>query len=310
MNGTGGSPACDLGGVNGILLLDKPAGISSNKALQIARRALGAAKAGHTGNLDVAATGLLPLCFGQATKVCGFLLEADKRYLAEVQLGVRSTTGDAEGDLTPTGVPPPRADAEILSALAPFVGEIAQVPPMHSALKHRGQPLYRLARQGVEIPRGARNVTIYALELVGREGAVLSLDVRCSKGTYIRTLAEDVGKRLGCGAYLAGLRRLEAGRFKLADALTLDTVVALAEAGRATEIPLIAADAALDALPAVSLSAEAVRRFRQGQPQALARPALTGMVRVYAQDGGFVGVGITGADASLRAKRVFDPLTD
>lgn len=305
MSAAGGRQVRGNVDVTGILLLDKPAGISSNRALQIARRAVGAAKAGHTGNLDVAATGLLPLCFGEATKVCGFLLDADKRYLAEARLGVRSSTGDAEGELTPTGIPPPSEDDEILAAVAAFRGEITQVPPMYSALKHGGQPLYRLARQGIEIPREPRKVTIHALELVRRDAATVTLDVRCSKGTYIRTLVEDLGQRLGCGAYLSGLRRLEAGSFRLADALSLDAVEAFASAGRSAEIPLFAADSALADLPVVALDAFATERFRQGQPQVLATPLPQGMVRVYAQDGVFVGVGIAGADASLRAKRVF-----
>src|SRR4029079_13276775 len=205
--------------LDGILVLDKPAGISSNAALQHAKRLFEAAKAGHSGTLDPLASGVLPVLFGEATKFSSFLLDADKEYLADVRLGVRTKTGDAEGEVISRSAVT-IDDAALEPALARFRGEIDQVPPMHSALKYGGRPLYEMARRGVTVPRAPRRVAIHALELIERSGDLLRIRVACSKGTYVRVLAEDLGAALGPGAHLAALRRTIAGRFTLAQAVT------------------------------------------------------------------------------------------
>ena len=292
--------------VDGILLLDKPPGISSNHALQRVRRALRAAKAGHTGNLDVAASGLLPLCLGEATKVCGFLLDADKRYQARVAFGAETSTGDREGEVIfESGFPPPDT-AAITSALATLQGEQWQVPPMYSALKRQGQPLYRLARQGLEVEREPRRVTLYGLDLLWHEGPEALIDVRCSKGTYVRSLAVDLGRLLGCGAHLADLRRLEAGPYELTRAHPL----ALFESGEhppeVLDELLLPADSALPVLPALELAADAARRISLGQRVCapIGDGVAPGLRRLYAPSGRFMGVGEVESDGSLRPRRL------
>ncbi len=211
--------------IDGVVLLDKPEGLSSNHALQRARRALDARKAGHTGTLDPFATGLLVCCLGRATRLSGRLLDADKTYEATLQLGVETATGDPEGEITARAAQVPALDAEVLEpVLAAFRGEIEQVPPMHSALKRDGRPLYAYAREGVVLERAARTVSIHALELLWVQGTQLRIRVCCSKGTYIRTLAEDIGRRLGCGAHLVALRRTRVGPFDVAQAVTLEAL--------------------------------------------------------------------------------------
>lgn len=283
-----------------MLLLDKPAGISSNTALQEAKRLLGAAKAGHAGTLDPLASGLLPLLFGEATKFARFGLDSDKTYLAAVRLGVRTATGDAEGEVLER-----RAvevdDAQVAAALGRFRGEIAQVPPMYSALKRDGRPLYELARAGKTVEREARRVTIHELELQQRAGNLLRLRVRCSKGTYIRQLAEDLGEALGTCAHLEALRRTGAGDFMLSQAVDLDRFRDMDEAGR--QACLLPADSLLAALPAVRLAAEETLRFRRGQAvQADLAPAAA--CRVLGDTGALLGVGEAGADGKLRPLRL------
>ncbi len=247
--------------VHGVLLLDKPLGLSSNDALQKAKRLYRAEKAGHTGTLDPLATGLLPLCFGAATKFSQISLDADKRYLATLKLGVTTTTADAEGDvLQRREVSVTRADIE--AACARFTGPIQQVPPMHSALKRDGKPLYEYARAGIEVEREPRSVTIHHIAIVGGEHGEWQLDVQCSKGTYIRTLAEDIGAALGCGAYLAGLRRTGSGALTLDRALTLDQLAAMTEEER--DAALAAADALVADWPEVRLGTEDAGRFLSG----------------------------------------------
>lgn len=247
--------------VHGVLLLDKPIGASSNQALQKCRWLLQAEKGGHTGVLDPLATGLLPLCFGDATKFAQRMLDADKRYLAHVRLGATTTTGDAEGEvLLERPVVVSRADVD--AAVARFTGPIMQVPPMYSALKHQGKALYEYARAGETIAREARPVTIYAIEVLSFEGETLVLDVRCSKGTYIRTLAEDMGELLGCGAHLTGLRRTATAGFKLEDAITVEQFEALELAER--DAMLLPADSLLADLPAVTLDAAATAKLTHG----------------------------------------------
>jgi len=285
--------------IDGVLLLDKPLGLTSNDALQKARRLFSAAKGGHTGTLDPAATGLLPLCFGEATKFSADLLNADKTYEAVLQLGVTTDSGDAEGQVVATA-PMTVDEAAIRQALPRFMGDIQQVPPMHSALKHQGRPLYELARQGIEVTREARTVTIHALDWLGLDGTSLTLRVRCSKGTYIRTLAADLGQMLGCGAHLTTLRRTAVGDLDLTGAVTLAELATLTEAERQQRLQPV--DALLRSLPRVDLDEPAADRFSHGNPVDLP-PHLSGKIRVYAADR-LIGVGEPGADRRLWPKRL------
>jgi tRNA pseudouridine55 synthase len=263
--------------VHGVLLLDKPLGLSSNDALQKAKRLYRAEKAGHTGTLDPLATGLLPLCFGAATKFSQVSLDADKRYLATLKLGVTTTTADAEGDVVETR-PVQVSLAQMQAACARHTGPIRQVPPMHSALKRDGKALYEYARAGIEVERDARSVTIHAIDIVGGEHDVWTLDVRCSKGTYIRTLAEDIGTALGCGAHLGGLRRTGSGALSLQGALTLEQLAAMSEEER--DAALQDADALLADWPVVRLGTEDAGRFLTGLRRRTVLPDAPN-VRVY-----------------------------
>lgn len=266
--------------LHGVILLDKPLGLSSNDALQKVKRLLRAEKAGHTGTLDPLATGLLPLCFGAATKFSQVSLDADKRYTATLKLGVTTTTGDAEGEVLTTHPVLPEAvnDATVAAACAAWTGDIEQVPPMHSALKHQGRALYEYAREGVEVERAPRSVCIHTIDILGRHDDVLTLDVRCSKGTYIRTLAQDIGAHLGCGAHLIGLRRTGSGALGLDGALTLAQLEAMSEAER--EACLQPADVLLADWPEVVLSEEDAGRFLSGLRRRLRLPDMP-QVRVY-----------------------------
>lgn len=272
--------------VNGVLLLDKPHGMTSNSALQSARRLLNAAKAGHTGTLDPMATGLLPVTFGEATKFSADLLEADKSYRATFKLGVKTSTGDADGTVLErldVGVSTSGIDA----VLSRFIGTIEQVPPMHSALKRDGQPLYKLARAGVEVERAPRQITVHRLELVEHRGDLVVVDVDCSKGTYVRVLAEDIGRELGCGAHLSALRRTRAGRLSIDDAVTLAALEAMApEARRARLLP---EDELLGSLATVQLDDVLAGRFRQGQRLALDAEPRGHRVRVYGSTNELLG---------------------
>ena len=285
--------------VDGVLLLDKPIGLTSNDALQKARRLFSAAKGGHTGTLDPLATGLLPLCFGEATKFSADLLDADKTYEAELKLGVTTDSGDAEGQIIATVAVDVEKDA-IFKVLPQFVGDIAQVPPMHSALKRNGRPLYELARKGIEVEREARAVTIHAIELLAFSGDRVTLRVSCSKGTYIRVLAADIGTALGCGAHLVGLRRTRVGDLDLARSVTLAELESMDEAGRAGRLQPV--DALLHSLPLLNLDGAAAERFRHGNPVDLAA-GLAGKIRVYVDDR-LIGVGEPGSDGRLWPKRL------
>lgn len=268
--------------VHGVLLLDKAAGHSSNDVLIKAKRLLNAQKAGHTGTLDPFATGLLPLCFGEATKFAQDLLDADKTYETVVHLGVSTTTGDTEGEVMETRVVDV-TPGQIEAVLAQFRGEIDQVPPMYSALKRDGKPLYEYARAGVTLERDARRVTIHALELLDYRAPFLRLRVRCSKGTYIRVLGQDIGTALGCGAHLQELRRTEVGALSLKRAATLETLAETPETGR--ESLLAPVDALLSTFPAISLPQQLATRFLHGQRLALGKEGFAlpaaGRVRVY-----------------------------
>ncbi|MFZ6674729.1 tRNA pseudouridine(55) synthase TruB [Undibacterium sp. Xuan67W] len=271
--------------VHGVLLLDKPVGLSSNDALIKAKRLFNAQKAGHTGTLDPFATGLLPLCFGEATKFSQDLLEADKTYQTIVHLGISSTTGDTEGEVIETSSVS-ASEQQIQHVLEQFRGDIQQVPPMYSALKRDGKPLYEYARAGITLEREARAVSIHLLELVNYEAPFLTLNVCCSKGTYIRVLGEDIGKALGCGAHLQALRRTHVGHLVLEKSITLDALTEMDEASRFSLLAPV--DALLSSFPKIELSDELAKRFLQGQRLALGKedilvPADIGRVRVYRQ---------------------------
>ncbi len=285
--------------VDGVLLLDKPLGMTSNDALQKARRLFSAAKGGHTGTLDPLATGLLPLCFGEATKFSADLLDADKTYEAVLRLGVTTDSGDAEGKVIATAEVNVEA-TQVADVLPQFVGDIQQIPPMHSALKRDGRPLYELARQGIEVEREARAVTIHAIECLAFSGDALTLRVACSKGTYIRVLAADIGRVLGCGAHLTALRRTVVGDLTLENAVTLAELAAIDEAERGERLSPV--DALLQSLPMVMLEGVEANRFKHGNPVAL--PAgLAGKMRVYAE-GRLIGVGEPGPGGLLWPKRL------
>jgi tRNA pseudouridine55 synthase len=287
--------------IDGVLLLDKPPGMTSNAALQKAKRLLNAAKAGHTGTLDPMATGLLPICFGEATKFAGELLAADKRYAATVRLGVRTDTADAEGRITQTR-PVAVTREQVEAALARFRGDILQVPPMHSALKRDGKPLYEYARQGIELERTPRTVSVHALDLRAFAEDRLEFDVSCSKGTYIRTLAQDIGEVLGCGGHLTALRRTRIGNLDLESAITLDALEALpAESRHALLQP---ADALLAGLPMLGLDEAAAQRFSHGQAVPAGEGSPAGQWRVYAADGRFLGLGRTDLDGRVAPVRL------
>ena len=295
--------------IDGILVLDKPAGVSSNRALQMAKRLYNAAKAGHTGSLDPLATGVLPLCFGEATKFSQFLLDADKAYESSFLLGAATDTGDAEGAILETCDTTGLTEADVAAALDTFRGEIEQVPSMYSAIKHQGQPLYKLARQGVEVERKARRVVIKQLELRNFEaGAQARLDIylECSKGTYVRSVAEDLGKLLGCGAHVVSLRRTQAGPFSLQDSVTMSTLEALSANERQADMDalLLPADTAVKALPLVKLSESGGYYIRQGQPVQVPNAPCDGMVRVALETGEFLGVGEILDDGRVAPRRL------
>jgi len=272
--------------VDGVLLLDKPVGLSSNAVLQRAKRLFNAEKAGHTGTLDPMASGLLPLCFGEATKFARFLLDADKCYRAHVRFGITTTTQDAEGDVViaqPVALDPTQIEA----ALPAFTGELRQTPPAHSALKFQGRNYYEYARKGIEIPRSPREVEVKMLTLIDWSSPIATLDVVCSKGTYIRTLAADLGAALGCGAHLAGLRRTATGGFGVDEAISLDGLAGIDEEAR--DALLRPVDCLLDALPRLDVAGDDAIRLRHGR--SIDAPARTfERFRAYGPDGDLVGV--------------------
>ena len=272
--------------LDGVLLFDKPLTLSSNIALQKVRRLFQAEKAGHTGTLDPLATGLLPICFGEATKFSTALLDADKTYRALVKLGQTTTTGDAEGEVTNSCVVA-LGEAQVREVLRNFMGEIQQIPPMHSALKHQGKPLYEYIRKGETIERESRSVTIHELALERFAGDEMEITVRCSKGTYIRTLAEDIGHALGCGAHLRGLRRTAIAQFRLEHAYTWEQLEEMTMPQR--EASLLPLDSLLQDMPMLELDAVQVTRIAQGQRLAIDAGLPEGKVRLYG-GGRFIGV--------------------
>lgn len=291
--------------VHGVLVLDKPRGFSSNAALQKVRWLLNAEKAGHTGSLDPLATGVLPLCFGEATKFSQYLLDADKGYSTVAKLGVTTTTGDAEGEVLER-----RAvavdEAAIQAALPAFRGQIEQIPPMYSALKRDGQPLYKLARAGEVVEREARSVTIARLELLALQEDRATLEVACSKGTYVRTLVEDLGARLGCGAHVAELRRTQAGPFGLAQAISLEELEAAhAEGGsEALDRFLLPVDSGLEHWPLVQLTQHSAYYWLHGQPVRAANAPKFGLMRVQDDQGRFIGIGEIDDEGQVAPRRL------
>ena len=272
--------------LDGVLLFDKPLTLSSNIALQKVRRLFQAEKAGHTGTLDPLATGLLPICFGEATKFTNALLDADKTYIALVKLGQTTTTGDAEGEITSTRAVA-LGETQVRAALHGFIGNISQMPPMHSAIKYQGKPLYEYIRKGETIERESRSITIHELVLERFAGDEIEITVRCSKGTYIRTLAEDIGKALDCGAHLRGLRRTAIAEFHLKNAHSMDQLEAMTMPER--EACLLPLDCLLQDIPMLELDAVQVTRMAQGQRLAIDTGLPDGKVRLYGA-GQFIGV--------------------
>ena len=288
---------------HGVLLLDKPSGISSNAALQRVRRMFEWSKAGHTGTLDPLATGLLPICLGEATKFSHSLLDADKGYAASIRLGFSSSTGDAEGEIQARGEPA-FGEGQLQEVLHSFIGSIEQIPPMHSALKKDGKPLYAYARAGETLVRESRKIIINTLQFIDLEKDILNISVNCSKGTYIRVLASDIGDKLGCGAYLLGLRRTDVGDLALAGSTTLDELAEMDQAGR--DARLLPVDRLVQNLQALHLDQEASVRITNGL--AVTSASGQGLVRLYDAADAFMGVGEFRSDGSLVSKRLVSQL--
>lgn len=289
--------------VTGILLLDKPAGLSSNAALQRVKRATHAQKAGHVGSLDPLATGMLPICLGEATKVAGELGGARKRYRFEIALGVRTDTGDREGRVVETQPIPVLVGARVAAVLERFRGRQSQVPPMYSALKRAGQPLYRLARAGIEVERAPREIEIDALEMCSLDADAVRLETQCSKGTYVRVLAQDIARALGTCGHVRSLRRLWVAPFEREAMHTLDEIEQMCCAGGPP--PVLEADRALPMLAAVTVDGAAARRLAHGQVVACGTTGACGRVRVYEEGGRFLGLGEADGRGVVRPKRMF-----
>ncbi len=291
--------------VHGILLLDKPSGITSNEALQQVKRLFFAKKAGHTGSLDPLASGVLPICMGEATKVSAFLLGADKCYEVRCQFGVKTATADAEGEVISTRPVEDYSDERIEAVLDQFRGPIEQIPPMYSALKHEGQRLYKLARQGVEVEREPRPVDIHELTVTARGDDWLDIFVHCSKGTYVRTLVEDIGEQLGCGAHVSRLRRTAVGPYGDENLVTIEELEAIKEKDeRATDNLLLPIETALTQWPDVRLSPDAAFYLRQGQAVLVPRAPTSGWVRLYEGENTFLGMGEILDDGRVAPRRM------
>ncbi len=292
--------------LNGILLLDKPKGISSNGALQMAKRLFRAKKAGHSGSLDPIASGLLPIFFGESTKFSQFLLEADKHYQVTAQLGIKTNTGDTEGNVISTRPVLAYTDSQIEAVLSSFRGLISQVPPMFSALKHNGQPLYKLARQGLEIERLSREISVYELKVLAYEGDKLSLYIKATKGTYVRTLVEDIGEALGCGAHVQTLRRVGAGPYSEDQMITMSVLETLAEQEDWSQLDacLLPLGSSVAAWPELSLSEAAAFYLLQGQAVMVPYAPRAGWVRLVLKNNQFVGVGEILEDGRVAPRRL------
>ena len=292
--------------VSGVVVLDKPRGVTSSEAGQRAKTLFNARKVGHTGSLDPLATGVLPLCFGEATKFSRFLLTSDKKYRARLRLGIRTASGDADSDIieerSTTGVTLDR----IQNAIGSFRGEIDQIPSMYSAIKHRGKPLYKYARQGIEVERESRRITVYSIELLTFSGSEITLEVHSSKGTYVRTIADDLGEQLGCGAHVAELRRLMAGPFTESDLVTFDEIETARAEGR-LDMLLAPISSAVSQWPAVRLNTTSAYYLRQGQPVVVPHAPSEGWVQLRESclnDEWFLGMGEIMEDGRVAPRRL------
>lgn len=294
--------------VHGIVLLDKPAGMTSNGALQAVKRLYDAQKAGHTGSLDPLATGLLPICLGEATKVSAFLLDADKHYRFTVRLGERTDSGDADGEVVERREPGTIGRAALEPVLARFTGGIEQVPPMHSAIKRGGRPLYEYAHRGEEVERESRPTVVHRLELLGIEGHDVELVVHCAKGTYVRTLAEDIGEALNCGGHVTALRRTGSGPFVEPPMVSLDELQTLADAEGTEGLDrrLTPTDEALAEWPGMEVAAALASFLRQGQAVQIPKAPTHGILRLYEAGGGFIGMGEVQDDGRVAPKRLMN----
>lgn len=293
--------------IHGVIALDKPVGLSSNDAVQRVKKLFAARKVGHTGSLDPLATGVLPLCMGEATKFSQYLLDSDKRYLTNIRLGVATDSGDADGQVVATRPTAGITESQIEAALAAFRGDIEQVPSMFSAVKHKGQPLYKLARQGIEIEREARPVTIYGNHIVGFADDVLTLDIHCSKGTYVRTIAHDLGEALGCGAHVFALRRTMAGPYGEDDLVTLAELERRREQNLSLDALLRPIATTVAQFPRVCLAGAPAFYLRQGQPVLVPHSPTEGWVRLYEDsdnDDCFIGVGEILDDGRVAPRRL------
>lgn len=291
--------------INGILVLDKAAGLSSNAALQKVKRLFEAKKAGHTGSLDPLATGVLPLCLGEATKVSQFLLDADKRYRTKIKLGERTDSGDSAGEVIETYTDFSVSQEDIEKALSAFQGEIEQLPPMYSALKVNGVPLYKMARKGIEVKREKRKVRVYEVALLSFYDDVIELDIACSKGTYIRTIADDLGQLLGCGAHIIELRRTRAGAFGEEDCVNIEFLEKIKDESGLDAIDkiLIAMDQAIRELPEVNLPSITAGHLKNGQAVILRHLPEEGLVRLYEEEQ-FIGIGSIEDDGKVAPRRL------
>lgn len=292
--------------VDGVLLLDKPGGVTSNGALQMVKRLFDAQKAGHTGSLDPLATGMLPICFGNATKFSGFLLDADKHYRVTCRFGEQTDTADAEGEVIARADIPALDEAAVNAVLRDFTGDIEQVPPMYSALKHQGRRLYELARAGEEVVREPRKVRIFSLKLDALTAADITLDVRCSKGTYVRTLVEDISKALGTLGHVTVLRRLGVGPYEKQPMCSPEELEALRQEGglEALDALLLPVDSALTEWPRLKLNDDMAWYFRRGQPVLVPQAPTEGEVRLYDAADAFLGIGEVADDGRIAPKRL------
>ncbi|OGT47321.1 MAG: tRNA pseudouridine(55) synthase TruB [Gammaproteobacteria bacterium RIFCSPHIGHO2_12_FULL_38_11] len=290
--------------LNGIFLLDKPIGISSNAALQKVKRLFNAKKAGHTGSLDPLATGMLPICFGDATKFSQYLLDSDKTYLVTMQLGIRTNTSDAEGEVISTRDVPNFSFDDIDIAFNSFRGKINQIPSMFSALKHNGKPLYEYARQGIFIERPSRPITVYDLKLISIENNAVTFSVHCSKGTYIRTIVDDVGEQLNCGAHVTALRRLSVGPYFENQMMTIAQLELLIQASTDLRTLLLPMDTSVNHWPAVTVSPAIAFALKQGQSVMIAGAPTSGWMRFIESNGEFFGVGETLPDGKIAPRRL------
>jgi tRNA pseudouridine55 synthase len=294
--------------INGILLLDKPLEMTSNGALQRVKRLFGAKKAGHTGSLDPLATGMLPICFGEATKLSQYLLDSDKCYSVTGTLGIRTATGDAEGEVIATRDIVDVTRERLEQVFQQFIGQIDQIPPMFSAIKFQGQPLYKLARRGIEIERQPRPVTIHSLKLIDCTENTFKIDVHCTKGTYIRTLVEDIGEVLGCGAHVSELRRPAVSPYQDSKMYTLEELEAICnqDGQRALLSCLLPLESSVQSFPAIQLSTSAAFYLRMGQPVMATSVLSNGLIRLFSQDGQFMGIGEMMDDGRVTPRRLFD----